>query len=168
MIPAPPPGVATRFSPPPTWAVPTGFDPRRGHLPDPTWPAAPEGWTFWVPDAEAGRERAQVPTASLPVPTGLVRGERRRLGITLGALAVLVVGVIWLASATGDDDGREAPGVGSCWAERSGGWLSEVPCGPGRADYVVVEVAATPEQCGLSTDGYVEIEGDILCLEPAG
>lgn len=167
MIPAPPPGVATRFSPPPTWTVPRGFDPQRGHLPDPAWPPAPDGWVFWVPDPEAGRERAAGPTASLPVPTGLVRGERRRLGITLGALAVLTGGVIWLASATDDDGTREPPGVGSCWAERDE-WLSEVPCGTDRADYVTVEVATTPEECALSVAGYLEVDGDIHCLEPAG
>jgi hypothetical protein len=45
--------MAYRFNPPPGWQVADGFTPGNGWLPDPSWPAAPDGWEFWVavPDA---------------------------------------------------------------------------------------------------------------------
>jgi hypothetical protein len=41
-------GPTISFNAPPNWPVPPGFDPRRGHLYDPTWPPAPIDWEFWV------------------------------------------------------------------------------------------------------------------------
>jgi Short C-terminal domain len=45
--------MAYRFNPPPGWQVADGFTPGNDWRPDPSWPAAPEGWEFWVavPDA---------------------------------------------------------------------------------------------------------------------
>ena len=45
--------MAYRFNPPPGWQVADGFTPGNDWRPDPTWPAAPDGWEFWVaiPDA---------------------------------------------------------------------------------------------------------------------
>ena len=45
--------MAFRFNPPPGWQVADGFTPSNDWRPDPAWPAAPEGWEFWVavPDA---------------------------------------------------------------------------------------------------------------------
>ncbi len=45
--------MAYRFNPPPGWLVEQGFTPGNDWRPDPAWPAAPEGWEFWVavPDA---------------------------------------------------------------------------------------------------------------------
>ena len=45
--------MAYRFNPPPGWQVAEGFTPGNDWRPDPAWPAAPEGWEFWVavPDA---------------------------------------------------------------------------------------------------------------------
>ena len=40
-----------RFNPPPGWDVAEGFNPEPGWAPDPSWPAAPDGWEFWLPDA---------------------------------------------------------------------------------------------------------------------
>ncbi|UFU03886.1 hypothetical protein LQF12_04555 [Ruania suaedae] len=40
-----------RFNPPPGWQVPAGFTPPQGWQPDPSWPAAPAGWNYWVDDA---------------------------------------------------------------------------------------------------------------------
>ncbi len=43
------------FNPPPGWPVPpAGWQPPPGWQPDPGWPAAPAGWTFWVPAQGAG------------------------------------------------------------------------------------------------------------------
>lgn len=39
-----------RFNPPPGWAVAAGFTPPEGWQPDPSWPAAPDGWQFWLPE----------------------------------------------------------------------------------------------------------------------
>lgn len=42
-----------RFVPPADWpAPPPGFVPANGWRPDPSWPPAPAGWTFWVWDAD--------------------------------------------------------------------------------------------------------------------
>ncbi len=49
--------MAQRFNPPPGWHVPAGFTPTPGWQPDPSWPAAPTGWNFWVDDA-AGYDSA--------------------------------------------------------------------------------------------------------------
>lgn len=45
--------MAYRFNPPPGWQVAEGFTPGNDWRPDPAWPAAPEGWEFWIaaPDA---------------------------------------------------------------------------------------------------------------------
>ncbi|MCU0263575.1 MAG: SHOCT domain-containing protein [Candidatus Nanopelagicales bacterium] len=45
--------MAYRFNPPPGWQVEEGFAPGNDWRPDPAWPAAPQGWEFWVavPDA---------------------------------------------------------------------------------------------------------------------
>ncbi|HEX6887167.1 MAG TPA: SHOCT domain-containing protein [Candidatus Nanopelagicales bacterium] len=45
--------MAYRFNPPPGWDVPSGFSPGEGWAPDPTWPAAPEGWEFWLAEPVA-------------------------------------------------------------------------------------------------------------------
>lgn len=44
--------MAYRFNPPPGWDVPDGFTPDGEWKPDPSWPAAPEGWPFWVAEQE--------------------------------------------------------------------------------------------------------------------
>ncbi|QOR71720.1 hypothetical protein IM660_05430 [Ruania alkalisoli] len=57
-----------RFNPPPGWQVPSGFVPTPGWQPDPSWPAAPAGWNFWVDDATdsatAGAHGSGVPGAA--------------------------------------------------------------------------------------------------------
>ena len=40
--------MAYRFNPPPGWQVADGFTPGNDWRPDPSWPAAPDGWEFWV------------------------------------------------------------------------------------------------------------------------
>ncbi|MBD7981294.1 excalibur calcium-binding domain-containing protein [Oerskovia merdavium] len=54
--------MAVHFNPPPGWLVPPGFAPSSDWHPDPAWPAAPQGWVFWV---EAGAAAA-VPTPPPP------------------------------------------------------------------------------------------------------
>lgn len=161
MIPAPPAGTPVRFNPPPDWPVPAGFDPRRGHLADPTWPPPPEGWQFWVRDTAAGRERASLPATALPAPPGQARAERRRV-IVVVAVVAAVIGLFWWWGA-----GRGDSMVGTCWAAQGDGdVLREVSCGPLRADYVVVEVTQTPDDCPIQAGSYLEKGGDVLCLEP--
>ncbi len=45
--------MAHRFNPPPGWQVADGFTPGNDWRPDPAWPAAPEGWEFWLPVPDA-------------------------------------------------------------------------------------------------------------------
>lgn len=54
--------MAYRFNPPPGWNVPEGFTPGSDWKPDPVWPAAPEGWEFWLPEPVA-------PPGAPPPPT---------------------------------------------------------------------------------------------------
>jgi hypothetical protein len=153
------PDAAVRFNPPPGWVVPAGFDPRRGHLADPAWPSAPEGWAFWVPDATLGRESVQGSLPSATLPRGKVEPrERRRVVIALACVAVVAILGFWGASA-GDDD--VSTGAGSCWTDAGGDQVEAVSCDSSRAAYVVDEVVGTPGQCSAS---YIEYEGSILCM----
>jgi hypothetical protein len=160
MIPDPPDGAAVVFNPPPGWSTPMGFDPRRGHLADPTWPSPPEGWAFWVADSSAGPERAALPSVALPPTKEQAGKERRRLVIILGVVGLIMGGAIFLAVNTPEP----VPDVGSCWSG-NGDWLNEVPCGP-EADYVAVKQATTPQGCRFSSGGYLEFGDAFLCLEP--
>lgn len=56
------------FNPPPGWHVPDtpGWTPPEGWLPDPTWPAAPADWQFWV--AVARPEPPPPPPPEPPAP----------------------------------------------------------------------------------------------------
>lgn len=161
MIPAAP-AAAVRFNPPPTWQAPAGFDPRRGHLSDPAWPAATEGWEFWVTDPGAPVGLNGAPTTTLPRGR-LEAGERRRLVLTLGGLAVLVVVLVWAGVVGGKDD-EVATGVGSCWT--GGAWAEPVSCDAADAAYVVESKVSTPQLCPVSSPGYLEDGDDVLCLRP--
>lgn len=162
MIPAAP-DVGVRFNPPPAWTVPAGFDPRRGHLTDPAWPTAPEGWSFWVADPVLGRERATLPSATLPRGK-LESGERRRVLIALACLVGVGGLVVWGSSISDDE---VTTGVGSCWTG-GGEWLKPVSCDSSDAAYVVEERVSTPDACPASTPVYLEDRDDILCLRSRG
>lgn len=159
------PDAGVRFNPPPGWTVPAGFDPRRGHLADPAWPAAPEGWAFWVPDAAAGRESVTQGTLpSATVPRGRFEpGERRKVMIGLACLGVVAAFIIWGIAGGGDD---VSTGIGSCWS--GGDRLTAVSCDSSEATYVVREIVDTPDQCPMSSPGYIEYSGDILCMHSRG
>lgn len=151
-----------RFNPPPAWGAPEGFDPRRGHLSDPAWAPAPEGWQFWVPDPAAGAD----PSVVLPH-TSLPRGRlesRERLRLVLAVTVLLgLAGVIMWAVAESEPP---PPGVGSCW--RGDEWMYEVPCSSSEATHIVESRVTEPEDCSLTSSSYLE-EGDmILCLRSLG
>lgn len=52
-----------RFNAPPGWDVPPDFVPTAGWQPDPSWPPAPQGWTYWVED---GVSAAPAPVDAVP------------------------------------------------------------------------------------------------------
>lgn len=162
MIPAAPEG-AVRFNPPPTWSAPRGFDPRRGHLSDPTWPAPPEGWPLWVADSSAVLVGPDGPTTTLPRGT-LEAGERKRMLLVGGGFALAVGLLIWFGLSGGLDDSAQQPGVGTCWT--SGEWVDVVPCSSDRAAYVVHSVVSTVGECPPGASSYVENGDDVLCLRP--
>lgn len=163
MIPAPPAG-AVRFNPPPGWDVPVGFDPRRGHLPDPTWAPPPPDWEFWVPDSGAGRYPVTLPSATLPPGPAPSRERWRTVFIVLGVLAVAVGLALW-ASAAGGSSGAA---VGSCWTGVEGGQMEEVPCGSSRATHQVEDRVSDVVECPLTSDGYFEDGNAFLCVKPLG
>jgi hypothetical protein len=151
MIPAAPAeGRDIVFNPPPGWATPPGFDPRRGHLVDPAWPAAPADWQFW---------------ATRPKPRGLVAALKRGWwGPALGGLAVIAL-VLVLGSTS---PSSPADGVGSCWAQSSGSSrFTSVDCSSDSARYRVSAVVSNPDACGSDTVGYFEDTDSVECLVAA-
>jgi hypothetical protein len=76
--------MAWRFNPPPGWpAPPQGWTPPNGWTPDPSWPPAPDGWQFWVQEAE-------------PPPTAAP--QRSRAGVVVAVVALVVLGVVAVAA----------------------------------------------------------------------
>jgi len=61
--------MAYRFNPPPGWQVADGFTPGNDWRPDPTWPAAPDGWEFWVAVPDAPPPPPSPPTAPASAPS---------------------------------------------------------------------------------------------------
>lgn len=51
-----------RFNPPPGWNVPPEFVPSADWQPDPSWPAAPDGWNYWVEVDAAQPTAAEQPS----------------------------------------------------------------------------------------------------------
>jgi hypothetical protein len=140
-------GQDTVFNPPPGWAVPAGFDPRRGHLADPAWPPAPVGWQLWV---------------TRPKPRGLLAALKRGWwGPLAGSLAVVVLVV--LATVVGSSS-SPSDGVGSCWAKGSNGRLTSVDCSSTSAAYRVSAVVGSPAACGSASPGYFEDANGVECL----
>lgn len=76
-----------RFNPPPNWPQPpAGWTPPPGWEPDPTWGPAPEGWQFWVSDAQ--------PTGQYAAPAGQYRPTKpsgSKTGVVVGAAALVVL-----------------------------------------------------------------------------
>ncbi|GEA87226.1 LppU/SCO3897 family protein [Cellulomonas cellasea] len=145
------PGVDARFTAPPGWAVPAGFDPRRGHLPDPAWPAAPDGWEFWAAPPAPGRAAGFVASAG---PTRLALG---------GILAVVAVALV-LGQVRGDDGATD--GVGSCWSAGTTD-VRAVGCDDSAAAYRVTSVVDSAVSC-TGPAGYLEDGSRLLCLEAIG
>ena len=61
-----------RFNPPPNWPVPPGWSPGPGRKIDPSWPAPPVGWQFWIADDMPSAGSAPAPPAGVMLP----RNER--------------------------------------------------------------------------------------------
>ncbi len=78
------------FNPPPGWPVPLGFRPQEGWTPDPSWPAAPIGWEFWLAAPAPAPEPTQPSAVQDPAPvatTGEIDALRRRISELEAALA---------------------------------------------------------------------------------
>ena len=58
-----------RFNAPPTWPQPPeGWTPHPGWCPDPAWGPAPDGWQFWVDDAETNAGAGENEPLTQPLP----------------------------------------------------------------------------------------------------
>lgn len=58
-----------RFNAPPTWPQPReGWTPHPGWSPDPAWGPAPDGWQFWVDDADANAGAGENEPLTQPLP----------------------------------------------------------------------------------------------------
>lgn len=118
-----------RYNPPPNWPVPPGWSPGPGRTVDPSWPAPPPGWQFWVDDEwEPGQSfvsRVPEPVAAQPWSSrGLEREELarpwwRHTGVVAGAAVAVVVivaaaiGIAFVASRDGSGSGAAARSASS-------------------------------------------------------
>jgi hypothetical protein len=59
----------TMFNPPPGWPVPLGFQPSRDWTPNPSWPAAPAGWQFWITRQQTAQQIPPYGGTPLGTPT---------------------------------------------------------------------------------------------------
>jgi hypothetical protein len=149
------PGPEFVFTPPPSWNAPAGFDPRRGHLVDPVWPPAPDGWQFWnqpvIPPATRFMSRLNS--------VGKVR-------IVIGVLAVLFV----LSRFFGVFGGGPPTGLGSCWKGADGSKYTPVDCSDSSAQYKVNAEESDPALCPPPADSYLDSKKDgasrYKCLVP--
>lgn len=106
--------MAPRYNSPPNWPPPpAGWSPPPGWSPDPAWGPAPQGWRFWVEDAESGSPDRR---EALPVPDvgeGSAGAEKSKSWIArhklLTGAGVLVLLVVAIAALVGgnDDAGQE-------------------------------------------------------------
>jgi hypothetical protein len=153
MIP-PAPDQNVQFNPPPGWDVPTGFDPRLGHLEDPAWPTPPPGWEFWV------RRQKAVGADSFIKRVGVLR--------LLGGIAVAAVAIVLIVNRI--DTETTPTGVGSCWAVNEGSSERHVAvrCGSADAAYTVESEVTDQAQCPETSTGYFEDGKTIQCLKPVG
>lgn len=143
-----------QFATPPAWPAPPGFDPRKGHVVDPTWAAAPEGWQFWV--------RPVIPAEARRRNWSGVPWWR----VALGAAALLLaVSRFFTGGSSGADTG-----VGSCWSQDSGSKYVPVSCSDSSATYRVVSQVGSPDSCPQTSDSYLDsaVDGDSRyeCLVP--
>ena len=90
------------FRVPPGWPIPpAGWTPPTGWQPDAAWPAAPLGWTFWVPSQPFVPAQRRTTTEDYwPTP-------RRSHGNRVVLMALYLVGLVggWILLATKDLDG---------------------------------------------------------------
>ncbi len=151
----PAPGPEWTFNPPPSWAA-LGYDPRSGLPPDPTWPAPPVGWQFWV--------KTKVPAAAKGSIVRRVGGPR----VVIAAAVVLVV-IAFAVNSFAHSAHSPSLGVGSCWKLASGTEYAPVDCNDGAATDKVISVVSDPADCPGSGD-YLRSEDDsdhsIQCLGP--
>jgi hypothetical protein len=149
------PGPDFVFTPPPTWGAPAGFDPRRGHVVDPSWPPAPDGWQFWT-----------LPIVSPSTRLGNGLNKVGKVRIVFGVLALLFVGLRLVGGFGGDPPS----GVGSCWKVADGSKYTVVDCTDSSARYRVIAEAPDPNQCPASSDSYLDSKEDgaarYKCLVP--
>lgn len=151
----PPPSDPTlRFNPPPTWDAPFGFDPRKGHLLDPAWPAPPPGWELWVRPPRGEGQDNLLTRVGIPRLVG---------GLLIAALAIFLVFHSMGSTTT-------PTGVGSCWA--AGGGSSDkyepVRCSSDRAAYRVESEVSDPSQCPVTSAMYFENRNAVQCLSKVG
>ncbi|MBD8078551.1 hypothetical protein [Cellulosimicrobium arenosum] len=138
-----------RFVPPPGWRTPAGFTPTDDWHPDPSWPAAPAGWVFWVDDAvppapmptrrslrqehpvtattvpdAAGRDPHPVVGSTMVLPA--LVGAQRTSGTVAATAPAQQVGPLSLPGA--DDDAHE-PGRARRWIVPAASGLAGVATG---------------------------------------
>ena len=143
------------FNPPPMWSTFPGFDPRLGHLPDPTWPPAPAGWVWWVPNPAMAV--AYVPKAPSKV--------RKPLLIVFGGLiAMVMIGGLVANLFNGWMD-EPTTGVGSCWAPEGKG-LKSVSCKSSQATMRMVGDVKSPSMCPRGTTEVTARNATYVCLTP--
>jgi hypothetical protein len=144
VLPAPP-GPEYVFTPPCSWGAPQGFDPRRGHVVDPAWPPAPDGWQFWT-----------LPVVSQSTRFGDGLNKIGKVRILFGAIAVIFV----LSQLVGLFGGGPATGVGSCWEGADGSKSTPVDCSDSSAQFRVIAETSDPTVCPAAANSYLDSKKD--------
>jgi hypothetical protein len=149
------PGPEFVFTPPPSWSAPLGFDPRRGHVVDPAWPPAPDGWQFWT-----------LPIVSKAARFGNGLNRIGKVRIVFGVIALLFV-FSRLGGLFGHDP---ATGVGSCWEVADGSKYAPVDCSHSSAQFKVNAEESDPTDCPATSESYLDSKEDgaarYKCLVP--
>jgi hypothetical protein len=143
------------FNPPPMWTVPRGYDPRLGHLPDPTWPPPPVDWVWWVPN---------VAMLAHSVPPPMSHGRKRMLVAGGSLVGLLIVGGVVADVFTGWAE-QPATGVGSCWTPDGNGFVA-VSCKSGEATYTLVGDVKSTSMCPRETTMATAQNATYICLAP--
>jgi hypothetical protein len=143
------------FNPPPTWRTFPGFDPRLGHVPDPTWPPAPADWVWWVPNPARAYAYAPPPRSKY----------RKPLRVVLFGLVAMVMITGFVANLFNGWADRPTTGVGSCWAPDGKGLIA-VSCKSDRATYTLVGDVKSPSSCPPETTEVTARNATYVCLTP--
>lgn len=122
--------MAQRFNAPPGWHVPPNFVPTSDWRPDPSWPPAPQGWSFWVDDGAPPANDTSLsfdptsPAAQHDAPYGVAPATPAPQGVPYGSAPAAPVGA-YGSTAPGSAQGALAEAqIAAAKKARQGGIIA--------------------------------------------